>query len=69
MDELGDNIDTLRVRCGGRLTLKTVLMVGLQILDRIEYLHRCDVLHGDIKPSNFLVGKAKMRHKIYLTDF
>jgi casein kinase 1 len=27
------------------------------------------VLHGDIKPSNFLVGRGKLKHKIYLTDF
>jgi hypothetical protein len=40
MEELGENIDALRIRCGGRLSLKTVLMVGVQILERIEYLHR-----------------------------
>lgn len=44
-------------------------MIGLQVLDRIEYLHKSDLLHGDIKPSNFLVGKDKFKHKIYLSDF
>ena len=69
MQELGDNVDALRARCGGRLGLKTVMLVGLQILERIEYLHKCGLLHGDIKPSNFLVGKGKIKHKIYLADF
>ena len=32
LEELGANIEKLRYRCGGRLTLKTVLVIGLQIL-------------------------------------
>lgn len=44
-------------------------MVGLQLIDRIEYLHTNGIVHADIKPSNFLIGKGKMKHKIYLTDF
>lgn len=32
LEELGTNIEKLRYRCGGRLTLKTVLVIGLQIL-------------------------------------
>jgi serine/threonine protein kinase len=56
--------------CGGRLSLKTVIMLGLQILDRIEYIHENGFLHGDIKPSNFMIGKiGKLKHKVYLADF
>lgn len=68
-EELGDNVDSLRLKCGGRLGLKTVLMVALQTLDRLEYLHKSELLHGDVKPSNFLLGKNKLKHKIYLSDF
>jgi len=62
-------LESLRTRCGGRFTLKTALMVGLQLLDRIEYLHRNEVIHGDIKPSNFIIGRGKHKHRVYLTDF
>lgn len=56
--------------CGGRFSLKTTLMVGLQMLERIEFLHQNGYLHGDIKPSNFLMGKsAKVKHKVYMIDF
>ena len=38
--------------CGRRLSLKTVLIVGMQMLRRIADLHRAGYLHRDIKPSN-----------------
>ena len=69
MEELGEDIETLRLRCGGRLSLKTVLMTGLQMLARLEFLHSSEIVHGDVKPSNFMLGKGKLRHKLFLTDF
>lgn len=69
-DQLGPNLEYLRLRCGGRLSLKSTLMVGLQMLERIEFIHENGFLHGDIKPSNFLIGSTnKMKHKVYLVDF
>ena len=44
-------------------------MIGIQIIDRIEYIHSLGILHGDIKPINFLVGVNKQKHKLYLVDF
>ncbi|MCL4116824.1 UNVERIFIED_CONTAM: hypothetical protein GTU68_014476, partial [Idotea baltica] len=68
--ELGHNLEHLRKVCGGRFSLKTTLMLGLQMLERIEYLHSCGYLHGDIKPSNFIIGKTgKLKHKVYMVDF
>lgn len=63
------NIDFHRTQCGGRLSLKTVLMLGVQMLERIKYLHDFGFLHGDIKPDNFLMGKGKLKHKVNLIDF
>lgn len=35
MGELGDNAEALRKRVGGRFTLKTTLMMALQLIDRL----------------------------------
>ena len=44
-------------------------MLGIQILNRIENLHKYDYLHRDIKPDNFLIGTGKQKCRIFLIDF
>ena len=44
-------------------------MIGLQILERIEYIHYQGFLHRDIKPDNFLIGKEKESSIIFMIDF
>jgi serine/threonine protein kinase len=52
-----------------KLTLKTTLMIGVQMINRIKVLHENQLLHRDIKPSNFLFGLEKDINKLYLVDF
>lgn len=51
------------------LSLKTVLILGIQIIQRIRTLHDKLLLHRDIKPSNFVFGLGSDTNKIYLVDF
>ena len=69
MEYLGPSIEELRIRCGGKLSLKTVLMLANEMLSAIEYIHRKCFLHRDIKPDNFVIGRGKNSKKIYLIDF
>ena len=48
--------------------LKDICMIALQGIDRLEYIHSKDVIHRDIKPQNFLIGKKDPKI-IYLIDF
>lgn len=51
MDLLGHSLEQLLVKCGGRFSLKTVLMIADQLLKRIECIHSKSYLHRDIKPD------------------
>jgi len=49
------------------LSLKSVIAIGLEILGKIEAMHNLDIIHKDIKPSQFLLT-TDMK-KIYLVDY
>ncbi|KAL4472054.1 hypothetical protein ABPG72_007103 [Tetrahymena utriculariae] len=69
MDRLGSSLEDLFQKCGRKLSLKTVLMIGMQMVERIQFIHSKDVLHRDIKPDNFLMGRGRNAHIVYIVDF
>ena len=50
-------------------SLKTVLLLGIQIINRIQSLHERHLLHRDIKTDNFLFGLGTLTNKLHLIDF
>eukprot|EP01104_Vermistella_antarctica_P010135 TRINITY_DN2676_c0_g7_i1.p1 TRINITY_DN2676_c0_g7~~TRINITY_DN2676_c0_g7_i1.p1 ORF type:complete len:375 (+),score=89.49 TRINITY_DN2676_c0_g7_i1:394-1518(+) len=69
MDLLGPSLEDLFNYCRRKFTLKTVLMLGDQMLRRIEYLHSKNIIHRDLKPDNFLLGLDKTANMVHLIDF
>ena len=43
-------------------------LIGMQIIDRIQWVHSKYIVHRDIKPDNFLIGR-KDPNILYLIDF
>ena len=64
---LGYNLMQLRQYIKG-FTIKDIAMIGIQIIDRIEYVHSKNILHRDIKPENFVIGYNNSSI-IYIIDF
>jgi len=69
MDLLGPSLEDLFNTCQRKFSLKTLLMLGDQMLYRIENLHSKSFIHRDIKPDNFLVGQKQKSNTVYLIDF
>lgn len=69
MELLGKSLESLFCYCNKRFSLKTVLMLGDQMLQRIEFVHNNSFLHRDIKPDNFLMGSGGNQHILYIIDF
>ena len=51
-----------------KFTIKDNCMIGIQILERLEYIHSKNFIHRDVKPHNFLSG-LKDESLIYIIDF
>lgn len=69
MDLLGPSLEDLFNFCSRKLSLKSVLMLADQMINRVEFVHTKSFLHRDIKPDNFLMGLGRRANQVYIIDF
>ena len=69
MELLGKSLEDIFQAQQKKFTLKTVAMIGIQMLDRLEFIHSKNIIHRDIKPDNFVLGLDNKSHIIYILDF
>ena len=68
LDLLGVSLSDM-LKIYKRLSLKTTLLLGIQIIKIVELLHSKHLLHRDIKPDNFIFGLGTTTNKLHLIDF
>ena len=69
MELLGYSLEDLFNKCGRRFSLRTVLQLADQVLERVETMHNRHLIHRDIKPANFVVGHGPTATTVHCIDF
>lgn len=68
MQLMGKSLEDL-INIKKTFPLKTVSLIGYQMINVLEYIHNKHIVHRDLKPDNFVVGLNDLAKYLYLLDF
>lgn len=69
MDLLGDSLSCL-LNQYRKFGIKTVILIAIEMLHIMKYIHSKGFIHRDLKPDNFTIGSQETElNKIYCIDF
>ncbi|KKF93576.1 hypothetical protein CFO_g4072 [Ceratocystis platani] len=70
IDRLGPSLEMLYSKCKRVFSVKTVCMLGIQMIDRIKCIHERKLIYRDIKPQNFLMGRpgSDEEDEVFIVD-
>lgn len=71
---LGPSLKKLMIFYEKPFSTATICRIGIEILKRLKSLHMFNILHNDLKPSNFCWGlfrnnKIELKNTIFMIDF
>ena len=52
-----------------KFNLKTLCMIGCEMTEKLECLHKIGYIYRDLKPENILIGNFESYSELYLIDF
>ena len=61
------DLERLFVQYKRRFKLETVITLGIQMVERLETMHNCGLVHNDLKPQN-MMAHFRQNHVIII-DF
>ena len=50
-------------------SIKTTAMLGHQMINILKYIHDKHIIHRDVKPDNFVMGRKEHNGTLYIVDF
>ena len=65
---LGRSLFDIFTENNKEMAMGDVCLIAIQVIDRIQWIHSKYIVHRDIKPDNFLIGR-KDPNVLYLIDF
>lgn len=69
MDLLGPSLHEMLNRFNGKLSLKSVFQIGIQMTKWLEHMHTCGWIHCDMKPANMMIStNHRDSCTVYLAD-
>lgn len=57
------------IRCGGKLSLKTSLLFGIEAISILQYYHFKNFLHCGLRPEHFMIGSGSKYTKTFIVDY
>ena len=70
MEPLGPSVRDLKKSLPtDRFSTTTSLWVCSKMLESIEFMHSLDMVHADVKPSNFCIGVGMRSRQMFVIDF
>ena len=52
-----------------KMSVRCVCNIAYQMMEIMEYIHKKHIIHRDIKPDNFVIGRGEKKKYIYILDF
>jgi serine/threonine protein kinase len=67
---LGESLECIKKNSNSKtFSLEITISIGIQIIKILEFIHKNGLIHRDIKPDNFLLGREIDINKVYIIDF
>ncbi|KFB41986.1 casein kinase 1, alpha 1-like protein [Anopheles sinensis] len=69
LDLLGPSVEHLFNARHRRFKVSTLLLLAGQMIKRLKDLHRSNIVHRNIRPEHFVVGRGASSNTVFLVDF
>ena len=66
---LGPSVFELLHICGNQFSVPTVCLLGLRMVQAVEEIHERDIVHGNLTPRTFVMGRGPASAEVFLVDF